>query len=422
MGRILGDEPVRNKIAQTSTTVSVTVNRTAGALGLCRNVRNFHAWRWFHANWGIYNLPGAFRRLVLDAMYAIRNFLGPSRLRELALLAVVLAVPAFAAGDAPPAGEETSDQKSAALFKRLDTNSDGFITVDEIPQEKQRLLQRLVRSADADKDGKLSGDEFSAGLKGSQLAKLAIQPADGPRGTDGPAGGFDTGALFNRWDANGDGKITAAEVPDERREGFSRLLERADSDSDGALSRGEFDKVRDLLGARFGKLPAATESVEATAAAALAKGNALVMAAKGKALGAAGKALGAESNDQGAAVVFQTLDEDGDGKLSADEISKASDSLAALDKDGDGSITLAELQRAHPQMPVAAAGAPNAGKLWQRLLAGDKNRDGKLSEDELPERFRRGFSRLDANGDGTIDQNELTTGLERFRGGAGKAE
>jgi Ca2+-binding EF-hand superfamily protein len=355
-------------------------------------------------------------------MYAISYFLSPSRLRGIALLAAVLAAPAWASADAPPAGEKPSEQKSATLFQRLDANSDGFITLDEIPQEKQRLLQRLVRSADADKDGKLNADEFSAGLKGSQLAKLAIQPVDGSRGPEGRTDGFEVGALFNRWDANGDGKITAAEVPDERREGFSRLLERADSDSDGALSRGEFDKVRDLVGARLAKLSAATDTVEGSAAAAVAKGNALAMAAKGKALGAAGKALGAGSNDQGAAVVFQTLDKDGDGKLSAEEISKAADSLAALDKDGDGSITLAELQRAQPQLPVAAAAGPNAGKLWQRLLAGDKNRDGKLSEDELPERFRRGFSRLDANGDGTIDQNELATGLERFRGGAGKAE
>ena len=207
-------------------------------------------------------------------------------------------------------------------------------------------------------------------------------------------------------DANGDGKVTAAEVPEERRDGFSRLLGRADADSDGALSRAEFDKVKDLVAGRFAGRPKTAEqagNVENT------------LVAAGNNQSATGSTLGAE-------VVFGALDKDADGKLSPDEIRNASDSLAALDKNGDGSITLAELQRTGPRMPLAAAGGPNAGKLWQRLLAGDKNKDGKLSEDELPDRLRRGFSRLDANGDGVLDQQELATGMERFRGGAGKAE
>ena len=37
----------------------------------------------------------------------------------------------------------------------------------------------------------------------------------------------------------------------------------------------------------------------------------------------------------------------------------------------------------------------------------DKNNDGKIEPDEIPERMRRFVDRLDTNGDGTIDEKEL---------------
>ena len=42
--------------------------------------------------------------------------------------------------------------------------------------------------------------------------------------------------MFERADANKDGKVELAEVPEERRERFERLLARADKDGDSALS------------------------------------------------------------------------------------------------------------------------------------------------------------------------------------------
>ena len=42
--------------------------------------------------------------------------------------------------------------------------------------------------------------------------------------------------LFKRADANKDGKVSLDEVPQERRERFKKLLERADKDGDHALS------------------------------------------------------------------------------------------------------------------------------------------------------------------------------------------
>jgi multidrug resistance efflux pump len=50
----------------------------------------------------------------------------------------------------------------------------------------------------------------------------------------------------------------------------------------------------------------------------------------------------------------------------------------------------------------------------------DKNSDGKLTVEELPERMQEYFSNIDSNGDGSIDQKELTEMRNRMRAaGAG---
>jgi len=45
------------------------------------------------------------------------------------------------------------------------------------------------------------------------------------------------------------------------------------------------------------------------------------------------------------------------------------------------------------------------------IKAHDKNKDGYLSKDELPERFRSYFDQLDANHDGKLSREELVRGL-----------
>lgn len=54
----------------------------------------------------------------------------------------------------------------------------------------------------------------------------------------------------------------------------------------------------------------------------------------------------------------------------------------------------------------------------------DKNSDGKITSDEAPEQMQRGFSYMDANGDGGIDKAEHQAAMDRFKqrqqsGGAG---
>lgn len=57
-----------------------------------------------------------------------------------------------------------------------------------------------------------------------------------------------------------------------------------------------------------------------------------------------------------------------------------------------------------------------ANMMIQRM---DKNGDSMLSEDELPEGMRSGFSASDTNGDGMLDAQELQAAMAKLRGGRG---
>jgi len=59
--------------------------------------------------------------------------------------------------------------------------------------------------------------------------------------------------------------------------------------------------------------------------------------------------------------------------------------------------------------PGAPAGAPSREQILSRLLTFDRNQDGRLTRDEIPdERLLRLFDRADADRDGVATREELT--------------
>lgn len=111
------------------------------------------------------------------------------------------------------------------------------------------------------------------------------------------------------------------------------------------------------------------------------------------------------------------LDTNHDGKLSADEIAAARTSLLTLDLDHDGQLTSLEY------LPNPAD--PNANKpneTVQRLMALDRNGDGVLTRDEVPERLQGLFTRADVNHDGKLTSEEIRASAAGQAGPKGRVQ
>lgn len=117
--------------------------------------------------------------------------------------------------------------------------------------EFRRPVSPLMSALDADGDGVISGQEIEGAA--AALKKLD-KNGDGQLSADetrpqGFGGGFDRGALFGRLDENKDGKLSSSEIP-ERMQPF---LQRLDTNSDGDITREEYDSARSRFGNRGGR-------------------------------------------------------------------------------------------------------------------------------------------------------------------------
>lgn len=114
------------------------------------------------------------------------------------------------------------------------------------------------------------------------------------------------------------------------------------------------------------------------------------------------------------------LDTDRDGAISAAELRAASVSLKTLDRNGDGQLTPEELRpefgpggfrgrggRGDEGEGRGGAAASSPDELADTLMAFDRNNDGRLARDEVPERFQGLFDRADGNKDGALTRDEL---------------
>lgn len=127
----------------------------------------------------------------------------------------------------------------ADKFGTIDENKDGFVTRDEMQAFRAELRAkggakpRRFDDADADKNGKLSKEEFVAAYP-----RLAEE--------------------FEKIDADKDGSLSREEMRDYRKQkGEARLNERfasADSDNDKKLSKEEFAKAFPKLEDKFDSL------------------------------------------------------------------------------------------------------------------------------------------------------------------------
>ena len=68
------------------------------------------------------------------------------------------------------------------------------------------------------------------------------------------------------------------------------------------------------------------------------------------------------------------------------------------------------------QKPEKAKKPQTSGLGATILAAGDKNKDGFLTEDEFSEKDRPNFPKVDTNGDGKVTAGELDAAIEAASG------
>jgi hypothetical protein len=120
---------------------------------------------------------------------------------------------------------------STTLFEQLDTNGNGLLNRAEIDPKHQRLFDRIVRQANAGRNGELSLAEFLAGLTPRRPEKpLEKKPLDRLPGADAIR------LLLLKMDTNRDAILEANEVPVELLDVFDQLVETADRNRDDRLN------------------------------------------------------------------------------------------------------------------------------------------------------------------------------------------
>lgn len=283
-----------------------------------------------------------------------------------------LGIVAMAALGGPSPAQMPPDMlRTIPLITVLDADADGLLSADEIERAPAALP-----SLDADGNGVLTADELL------------------PSGA-GPEGGRAEGLLrrlpvMTALDGDGNGEISAAEIGS-----ATTALVTLDADGSGTLATGEL------------------------------------------APGPGGRARGGPGRGQGPPLaslpVMVAIDRDGNGEISAEELSDASRALRSLDADENGTLRQDELvpdgnrfpsPRGRPAegdtgRPVRGPGGGPGGMLamFPLVRSLDVDRSGEIEATEI-DSAPESLASLDADGDGNLSGNELMPPFGRGGGGA----
>lgn len=171
---------------------------------------------------------------------------------------------------------------------------------------------------------------------------------------------------FADLDKNKDKKISRDEMPSQMP---PQIFDRWDTNKDGFVDEEEFNAIR----TRFG---------------------------------------GAGGGPRFGETLSKFLDANHDGHISRDEFAKLISLFDALDQDHNSELSQEELNgffRAVNEVQTQATGGVDAGNLFTKF---DKNKDGKITADEMTE--ERTFKALDLNKDGSVTREEAEQALKQM--------
>lgn len=272
------------------------------------------------------------------------------------------AAPAFAAK-----GEGKHHKHHAAMIERLDADKNGKVSLDEF----KTRISAAFKAFDTDGNGAVTKDEIKTRHEALQNARKAVRDAgeadkDKAREALRAAGPYrlpGAGKMFDRTDADKSGTLSEAEV----LTAAENIFAQRDGNKDGVL---------DTADARSGK-------------------------------GHNGKGHHGKGGENRAERMLKRLDTDKDGKLSpAEMLARATQTFERFDADGNGEVTKAEVDAKREAFRDArkAYRAVKATEGEARDAARAALRDARMDR-----RGARLFERADADGNGTLTKAELET-------------
>ncbi len=302
-------------------------------------------------------LPEGFRA-GFEQMLQRLNVTGDSITKEQYVRGMVMAAQATGAA---PQGNTAAAQRATfeSLFDRTDSNSDGKLTKDEIPEERPGMRAVLERSGGSsiDKEQFVRGMIAMMAQSGGQPPRPdgapqpegaprpggAQRPDGPPRRPDGAPGNPPPGGgLFAALDTDRNGELSTTEIV-----AAGSTLLKLDRNGDGKLTPEEV----------FGGPPP----------------------------GAPGRP--------------------GEGRPSAGQPGNPPGAPNPERRPGQRGL-----------------GGLNPEEFRERLKQADTNGDGKISKDEAPPLIKERFDRIDQNNDGFVDESEIREMLRRMADGGGKAK
>lgn len=297
------------------------------------------------------------------------------------LLLVGAAAPAFAAK-----GEGRHGERGAAMIERLDANKDGKVSLDEFKTN----VSATFKTFDADGNGQVTKDEIKARRDAFQDARKAVRDAaDADKATAREAlqaaGPFmlpGAGKMFDRADTDKNGTLSEAEV----LASAEKIFERRDSNKDGALDTAD---ARPMKG-----------------------------------MGYQGK-----GGEERAERMLKRLDTNNDGKVSQDEmLAGATQTFERFDADKNGEVAKAEVdakrdafrdaRKAFREVKATDGEAKQAARealrdarmdrMGARMFErADADKNGTLTKAEMETAAAAMFKQRDSNGDGFITTDEV---------------